>query len=294
MQNWPGNDQSSETIPTRVGYERSSGRLARWGFEADYTEHNIRVEANWKLFTATDPEKAMVSISEAHRWLTDYLSCFYHWIQEQFGRDIPGSSRRLVAYVFSCSVAWATGPIRSELEESIRLPGFGNNLSHSASIKRTKPVAVAVSLPGQPFKPGDTLTVCDAGGGPTEPTCLQLTSKKLDFAILSNAIGSDLIDFHFERLLRDHLKKASSKLNGNPAALARQMIKSGRCESYKTSLGQEGQLQYPALALEVPTMSPGIDIPEAGIVDSKLFIRSKDMKHQFDLQMVEMFGLIDI
>jgi hypothetical protein len=37
-----------------------------------------------------------------------------------------------------------------------------------------------------------------------------------------------------------------------------------------------------------------MDIPEAGIVDSKLFIRIQDMKHQFDLQMVEIFGLIDI
>jgi hypothetical protein len=270
----------------------SPGKLARWGFELDGME--LSISCHNPFTTSVSDSLSQWTSAEAQRWLTDYLERLHDWVQGYFVAKIPAVRQGGIAYVFSCPVVWAMGRWENTLRDSIWLAGFGKDLGHSISHIRSKPVAVALSIPGQPFTHGETLLVCDVGSDSIEVTCLRLISAQRDFEILTNcsseAIGSDL---HVERLLGDCLRTASSRLSGDPLALAQQMIRSSRYELYKTSLGREGQLQNLAVALTVPKMAPGVEIPEAGIFDSKITIQSEDVMSQIDKQLLQIFELID-
>jgi hypothetical protein len=212
----------------------SSDKLARWGFELDDTELSISSQSPFAA-SASDGLSQWTS-NETQRWLTAYLSRLHVWVQAHFDTKHPAMYPRRIAYVVSCPVAWAITALGKNLRDSIRLVGIRHDLGSSISPK---------------WVYSDVCMRC-----------------RMAF---TEAIGSDR---YVERFLRDRLSMASSKLNGDPFALAQQLIRSSSYESYKTSLGREGQLQYLPVALTVPTMAEGMEISEAGIFDSKITVPS--------------------
>lgn len=106
------------------------------------------------------------------------------------------------------------------------------------------------------------------------------------------AIGSTLIDFRVENFVRERLEIIRQYLGADPNIVAHRMMKQGRFESFKCSYGEEQTMQLD-LPLQIPNMAFGQDFPQAGIVDSKIFITRAHLQHIFDEQIEAICQLID-
>jgi len=187
-----------------------------------------------------------------------------------------------------------------ETKQVIREAGFGSTQisNHRMEVTLTEAEAAAVYVAKSQYKRGDVFLVCDAGGGTTDVNILKVVSAdpgKTQLEPLScvqgKAIGSTLIDFKVERLLEERLKLVRQYIRGEPRVIAHRMMKQGRFEHFKRSFGNpESDLRVP---LQVLTMEPGLDFPQAHIMDSKIFITKEDLRNVFDEQISRMFSLID-
>ena len=99
-----------------------------------------------------------------------------------------------------------------------------------------------------------------------EPTQLQQLSW-----VEGAAVGSALIDMHFQHIVSDRLRKIQDQLQGDPDDIAEEMM-IGRFERFKCSYGTAGASSIPTIPLEVPGLRPGQQFPSLNIEDSTMKI----------------------
>lgn len=285
-----------------LAYDKRSGHLATWGFTADPHNPDFRIEENFKLFL--DPEfrdgsQNAPTLENARQWYIDYLASIYQSINRYFGERIPRWNNKYVEFLFSVPTTWKDPGMIEIMKHLIRSAGFGQNPQHKVDISLTEAEAAGASVAKGLYEKGDVFLVCDAGGGTTDVNILKVTSTeigKTELEPLSHVegvtIGSTLIDFRIEKFLRERLEIVRPYLGAEPNIVAHRMMKQGRFESFKCSYGEE-QTMALDLPLQIPNIPFGKDFPQAGIVDSKIFITRAHLQHVFDEQIDAICKLID-
>ncbi|KAK2758012.1 hypothetical protein FQN54_004418 [Arachnomyces sp. PD_36] len=215
IQGWPGMRRGAleNKVPTAVKYRAGQKRILSWGFECSPldVQPECRVVERFKLFLDDDflqhSPKNVGTHEDVQMWFEDFLTVIrQHAVDDicsflQLGKDRWES--QTVHYVFSVPTTWSTEVIGT-FEKVVRRAGFTTGKLHSVEIRLSEAEAAAVytawSLRHQPpatdsgsdtdsiegntcsaemqLSKDEILLVCDAGGGTTDISVLQVEAMK--------------------------------------------------------------------------------------------------------------------
>ena len=284
-----------------MSYDIQTGKVKTWGFACDLGDPNTDVQEHFKLYLDPDyrDDYADLTSNDAQRYFHDFLCLVHDHVAQYFQNRIPQWTQMRVGWVFSVPTTWRDAGFIHGLEHLIRNAGFGTDgPSHECRITLTEAEAAAISVASQYLERGDTILVCDAGGGTTDVNILKLVSSRgmplrLDplSKVEGRPIGSALIDIRIQQLLERSLFHIAHQLSKSPAEVAEQMMV-GRFERFKCNFGAPGT-DIPYLLLDVPDLPPHANIPQADIVNSRIAITSETLKRVFNEQVDRMVAFID-
>ncbi|OQD84112.1 hypothetical protein PENANT_c014G07146 [Penicillium antarcticum] len=170
--------------------------------------------------------------------------------------------------------------------------------NHRAFIGLTEAEAAAVYAGNEHYNADDTILICDAGGGTTDVNVLKLMSSRGEPTRLEQLghvegqpIGSVFIDRKMHQLICERLEKVKESLGLPPSEAAWKMT-SGRFQRLKCAFGTESTLT-PWLTLDVPSLEPSPDFPEAEIYNGQMRIAWTLVKGCFDAKSEEICNLLD-
>jgi hypothetical protein len=84
------------------------------------------------------------------------------------------------------------------------------------------------------------------------------------------SVGSTVIDFKVRKLVEERLNFIHRSTNGDLDNAAERMMRVS-FSSYKCDFGADGY-DVPKFPMPIPRPQPGLDVPEAGIKDSKMVL----------------------
>lgn len=119
----------------------------------------------------------------------------------------------------------------------------------------------------------------------TEP---QIQLKPLDH-VEGVAVGSTLIDFHMSEYISRRLSLIEDYIDGDIRLLAEEMLV-GQFQTTKHSFPFPS---VPHFLLDVKGLAGSHNFPEASIVNSRMTIDRATLKDMFDIQLREVFRLMD-
>lgn len=245
-------------MPTVLKYEGYSsprgGRLIAWGFEATQNSETLAERRNFKIVEWFKPYlnsaylKAACrssatflpkSDSEIRRWYIDYLRNLYDKVRADISRslDVLSLETKHIEFRFTWPTTWTAADIES-FRECIVEAGFQDGgSSHRVILSYSEAQAAALYVAGQlaeKVKDGDTVMVCDVGGGTTDIAVVKAVTDAqnlirfdLDWSCQGKAIGGTDIDAAFQvfveqRLslvpgLHSHIPRISRNLREGPS-----------------------------------------------------------------------------
>lgn len=283
IQRWPGKlgHELRNKVETSVSYDFHSGHVTSWGFLCNTEDERFEYNALFKLYL--DPEykdniEDAPTTMEARTWYHDYLNCLYQYVINHFSETIPRFNRKRIDFVFSVPVTWRRNPaMLAEMEKIIRRAGFGSIDSQRASIYLTEAEAAAIYAAKQSMERKEVYLVCDAGGGTTDLNVLKVESAargRMELVPLSwtegEAVGSTLIDWKIRTLIKERLAMIRHYLQADLDSVVGKMMQD-KFETFKCSFGSLG-MDVPKLFLPIPGLSPGMELPQAMIEDSRIVI----------------------
>ena len=287
-------------VPSRLAYSNRTRTLVGWGFNCDFDDPDSDIQEFFKLWLDPDYQDTYhgVTHEDAKKYYRDYLSLIHHHVVGFFSSRFPSFQQMGVEFIFSVPTTWRNPALINSLEVTIRESGFGNDgPRHSAKITLTEAEAAAVNVVAEYIQRDDVICICDAGGGTTDVNILKMRSGRnqpVKLQPLSKvegaAVGSALIDIRVQQYLERQLVRAPQYLNSSPQDVAERMMH-GRFERFKCTFGTSAA-NLPALYLEVPGLPPGMDIPEAGIQNSRIGISQSFLRQLFDEQVDAMIKLL--
>ncbi|KAK5047574.1 hypothetical protein LTR84_006671 [Exophiala bonariae] len=305
IQSWPGNTRGTvaDKVDSKISYDLRSGQLAAWGFFADFTIRHHKYTELFKLYLDPEFNASQIdapSLEEARKWFRDFLSCLYKEVMKHLKETIPRVQSRKIEFCFSVPTTWKDPAMVAEHELLIRQAGFGSEVHHTARITLTEAEAAAVYASKHQYQKGDVFLICDAGGGTTDVNVLKVAAQEdgqTELEPLSwvegQPIGSTLIDFKVEILMRERLRRIHHKLPDGPDNIARNtMRESSRFETFKRNYGSESFSQL-YLTLPISCLPPGFDDPDAHIENSMMVISKEDLEKIFDQQVSRIVRLLE-
>lgn len=320
IQKWPGRAQANENkVPTVLLYANDHSRLLAWGFHAESSTGQYRENFREWFKTHLDPacltrhkfldHDDETTQEDIQRWYCDFFAVLYNHIKQKLTSEmleIHWASAH-IEFLFSVPTTWSPQIVES-FRGIIRHAGFNNplNKNHVVTISMTEPEAAAVytsaSVPGM-FRDGDILVVCDAGGGTTDLSALQVTNIASDAMSLNQLrqvdvvsgenIGSAAIDYSFEQMVlrRLSLAEASMGLGAEPSETAWQMARSSHFQNTKCEHGASDE--SPNFAIPITLSNPRFASIKAGIRDGEMHFDQMELQELFDEQIEKLFKLID-
>ncbi|EED18796.1 conserved hypothetical protein [Talaromyces stipitatus ATCC 10500] len=306
IQRWPGKlpGELANKVPTCIEYEADSTTVKNWGFLCDQEDQSCVIYEFFKLHLAPhyrdehSVDNSGPSRMEAQRWFRDYIQCIYQHVMNYLASTIPGFPLRKVEILFSVPTTWKDVRMIEETRTLIEQAIMTRSSNHQAAIGLTEAEAAAVYACKQHYQRGDTIMVCDAGGGTTDVNVLKLLSSTGEPTVLKQLgnvegrpIGSVFIDRTIHQLLCERLSRICHHLPKTPTDTAWKMI-SGRFQRLKCSFGTDAT-STPWLKLDVPSLGPGSDFPEAEIQNGQMRISWDILKRCFDVKIDEMCDLLD-
>lgn len=294
--------------------------MTTWGFLCNPDDERYEYNALFKLNLDpeyVDPIEGAPTTAEARAWYQDYLSCIYRYINKYFSDTLPRFAGKRIDFVFSVPVTWRKNPaMLAQIEDIIRLAGFGQSENERASVYLTEAEAAAIYAAKQQMIRGEVFLVCDAGGGTTDLNVLRVdNATRGNFELMpltwteGEAVGSTLIDWKIRVLVRERVQAVQGYISGDLDTVVSRMMQE-KFDTFKCSFGSTG-MDVPKLFMPIPGLQPGMDIPHAGIEDSKVVVtryrhhprvpRSFDADRRyreelqavFDDQVSKMYYLID-
>ncbi|KAI4225646.1 MAG: hypothetical protein L6R36_003762 [Xanthoria steineri] len=318
IQKWPGRGQANENkVPTILVYPNDQKKPSSWGFLSEtVTEQNAPDKAykDWfKTFLdparlgqkqAEDPVHSPRSLEEVERLYEDYHQLLYKHIEFKLSVELSKISwhSASVEFIFSVPTTWPPQLVE-KYRDIVKRAGFAQCKNHTLSIGLTEAEAAAVhtSLEASGiFQEKDILLVCDAGGGTTDLSVLQvsdtstnaLSLKQLD-VVFGATIGSAAIDYDFEAYARSRLELAhlTSPLPMSPDQAAWEMMKSRDFQNTKCEHG--GPDDQPVFLLPIPKLGPAYVNHTVGIEQGEMKFTKEELQRFFDKQVQKLVGLID-
>ena len=307
IQNWPGRRGANEDkVPTTLVYDGE--RLSSWGFLCETRDEQYgdgKKLREWfktllnlerlEEYQEEDPEHAPQSMAEVRAWVTDYMVKLYQQIERTLKPKLANDNweEARIEFLFSVPSTWKPYPTIEDFKEIIERSGFRKGKNHSIVVGLTEAEAAAVYTSrdrGMKFKEGDVLLICDAGGGTTDISLLQvvatagqaLTLKQLDVVFGAN-IGSSAIDAAFYTFAFNLLKAANATLElpAPPEELAWQMSKSRDFQNMKCEFGAP-DTDFPTISIPVPRLGKEYVNSAVGISDGKLKIARYEWHNQLE------------
>lgn len=290
-----------------------------WGFHAESITGQYRENFCEWFKTHLDPSRLSrhklldpsdeTTYDDILRWYRDFFAVLYSHIKQKLASEMLGTDwvRARIEYLFSVPTTWSPH-IVEVFREIIMQAGFSDmpSGSHTIAISMTEPEAAAVytsaSAPGI-FRDGEILVVCDAGGGTTDISALQVTSNSSTTVSLNQLrqvdvvngenIGSAAIDHSFEQLVLGRLQSTEgiAKSGENFGDIAWQMTRSSHFQNTKC---EHGALDNsPRFAIPVALSDPRCVSARAGIRDGEMHFDRMELQLLFDKQIEKLFKLID-
>ncbi|PGH18554.1 hypothetical protein AJ79_00333 [Helicocarpus griseus UAMH5409] len=280
------------------------------------------------------------SNEDVQTWFIDFLAAVREYIVGYIRRE-EGCSHYIVGdwklhpveYIFSFPTTWQNSKVIEEFSKIVANAGFGDCEAHSVEIKMSEAAAAAVysarnfknqrsiqnlkgrkqltnGSDGERIQQGDTILICDAGGGTTDVAVLKVLSTKLfnicegrveemleleqiDF-VNGTPIGSVRIDQAFQSLVENRLKHIdfeSGDTRWSPMYAARDLTK-GNFQAIKKSFGNQLESALDKIALRVPGLK-GYHAPEAGFENGRIVFKDDDIRKLFDNQIRHIFSMVD-
>lgn len=274
------------------------------------------------------------NFEDVQMWFVDFLTALYKEIKKCISEKLELDDWRAarVEYLFSVPTTWDNHPEVLEMFKAIAAKaGFGESEEHSVQISLSEAEAAAVytaasqrnrHLVGVPAKSasladdlsrlrqGDTVLVCDAGGGTTDVAVLKVSSIKrfvgpegeeeitelgqLD-CVDGRAIGSVQIDEAFKREVKRRLEFTYQDEDGpdpSKTRLVAEEMATAHFQGIKRSFGTPvGTL--PEVALLVRDLNRSYSNADAKIRDGRMVFSLEEIRSMFDTQITEIFKLID-
>ncbi|KAJ5734832.1 hypothetical protein N7533_013235 [Penicillium manginii] len=303
IQRWPGKlpGELANKVPTCIQYEEGTDKVKNWGFGCDHEEDAADIQEFFKLHLAPNYRgnyPGEPSRQDAQRWFTDYIQCIYQHVVSHFNATIPQFSSRQVEFLFSVPTTWKDVRMVEETRALLKRAVSAETQAHHVSIGLTEAEAAAVYAGNEHYKEGDTLIVCDSGGGTTDVNVLKLISSLGEPTRLEQLgqvegqpIGSVFIDRHVHQIVSQNLEGIRDHLRYSPSETAWRII-TGRFQRFKCGFGSEAT-STPYLKLDIPGLDPGLDFPEKNIFDSQLSIAWADIQKVFDTKIDAICVLLD-
>jgi hypothetical protein len=254
---------------------------------------------------AKDPRNSPTSQAAVDQWTEDYMRLLFQHIESKLSQElesvnIPWSTAN-IEFVFSVPTTWSLTTVEKFKTIASRA-GFASHPRHSLHIGLTEAEAAAVyvSVEAQVmFVENQVLLVCDAGGGTTDLSVMQVSGLYQELPVLKQLdvvngrnIGSAQIDQAFEDLALSRLHQANQQqsLGIDLEDAAWMMMKSAQYQDAKCCYGSPDDIDFSVIV-------PGLDLAYSnegvGIVNGSMKFTLADLQALFDSQITRLFDLID-
>ncbi|QIW94963.1 hypothetical protein AMS68_000481 [Peltaster fructicola] len=298
LNKWPSANglERADKVATRVGYSKDTDTLVNWGFESSFDDRAINVREQFKLTLDEEwVDDRGYTYDQARQWYHDYLRCLYGEIERFFDIHIPRWRELNVEYNFSAPTTWRSPAMVSVIENMIKTSGYTSTPRQTMRMSLTEAEAAAIDAAVVNYNIGDIFLICDAGGGTTDVNLLRVksTEGKIELEPLDcvegKSNGSTLIDFHMTQHIRARLELIQDKLDGDLDSIVHDMLQ-GKYMTLKHSFPAPRVEKF---WLDVKGLAGAQTFEEAGIKDSRMSIDRDTLKEMFDIQVAEIFELID-
>lgn len=283
IQHWPGTigNANRNKVDTIVAYDPNSNVPMSWGFRIDKDRTDLDIQELFKLWLDPvyhDGSQSQPPLEEVQGWFSDYMIFLRGAIEEHMDMTYPRWREKKTEFLFSVPTTWKNPAMIANIEGIIKSAGFGAKLHHRAKISLTEAEAAAVCVAKEAgYQRGEVFLICDAGGGTTDVDILKVDSclagrtqlKQLG-CVQGRAVGSTLIDFRIEQMVKERLRSVEDHLPESVNSLAEKMLRE-RFETFKCSFGSKAQIPLDLL-LPIPGMRPGVILAQARIQNSSMVI----------------------
>ncbi|TLD35794.1 hypothetical protein E2P81_ATG02097 [Venturia nashicola] len=320
IQKWPGRAQANENkVPTVLVYDKHGAGISSWGFmsetRAEQNNPTLRDYCDWfKTFLdptvlakaqAKDPKNSPKSQAAVDQWTEDYLRLLFQHIESKLSQELESVNKpwslATIDFVFSVPTTWPPSTVNKFRVIASRA-GFASHATHTLNIGLTEAEAAAVyvSVEAQViFAENQVLLVCDAGGGTTDLSVMQVSGlqrglpalKQLD-VVSGRNIGSAQIDQAFEDMVLSRLEQANERrsLGLDLEDAAWMMMKSAQYQDAKCCYGSPDDTDFSVL---IPKLDLSYTNERFRIVDGAMKFTLADLQQLFDTQITRLFELID-
>ncbi|KAL1307037.1 hypothetical protein AAFC00_005660 [Neodothiora populina] len=290
MQQWPHHAGNDEKVPTVIRYHEDGSH--RWGFQIDTSDlrHEwfklgLCPEANQtsKLSRQYPSRTALIrSEGEANEKIViDYLNCLSKHIDFVLTNSLPDHLLRNTNrdFVLTVPAMWSD-KAKERMRHCAEAAGLGsgNKLMFVAEPEAAGMYAIK-ELPPDTLKVGETVVLCDAGGGTVDLISYSIESLTPVPIVSETTPGSGQLcgSIYLDRIFAQYLEK---RFRGYPAwtedhqteALAK--FETDLKRNY-TGIGQRRPYILPRVAIGLP------DSHDLGIRRGSLEISSRDLRDIF-------------
>ncbi|KAI5795049.1 hypothetical protein EDC01DRAFT_629803 [Geopyxis carbonaria] len=314
VEEWPGTTETIYKVPTRIAYQTQQRVFKPWGFLCDpdatgtsgaFNPSNYEVKEYFKLLLEDDIREFAVAQDgptslEVQQWFTDFLSALYEWVQQVLSHEFRQQNfgNATVEYIFSVPTTWSNQSVVDRFKVCIREAGFGRLNNHFFTIGLTEAEAAAVytmnTMNTDTYSVGDTLIVCDAGGGTTDITVLTITSHENDIyrmeqlgLVEGGDIGSVQIDKEFRELVH-------SRLQNDPSATSdiRNIFKQFQDIKHRCGYHPMRAATVPRLA-SCHSLSITFDVAASQLLTYMNEFCRNEIRHLFDDKIMRIIQLVN-
>ncbi|KAF8856169.1 hypothetical protein BDZ45DRAFT_727644 [Acephala macrosclerotiorum] len=300
IQRWPGADVYVNKVPTRVAYTAGEIGVHSFGFECpnlEDLEEGMAIKDMFKFCLSSSflESKEQENPSNFRKfenvklWYEDFLTALYthivDYVQEDLATDLRSTS---IEFIFSIPTLWKDDDLLVHVfRELVAKAGF--DAAGSVIMELTEGEACAVStakLLDHKFEQGEAFMVCDAGGGTTDMSVLQVKRVSEGILELENlmdpkalAVGSVHIDALFQAKAEKQLREFG--INQRETTSLGHRITRGDFHRLKIKFGTDLVGLLPVTSLPVPNS------------DKRVKLDPDELQAMFDEQIQQIINFID-
>ena len=300
IQGWPGKPgESHNKVPSTIFYSpanpfvddlHSPANLfvKDWGFLCQHTDGKKewfkryldpeRLQSIASMGQGQTRSHDLPAFSEVRKWFKDYMVCLYKHISTTIQSTTGRWEAKRIEFVFSLPCTFNELSIPRDIRDLLVEAGFeAGGAQHKVDIGLTEPEAAAVYTlkdTAVAYQVGETVLVCDAGGGTTDLAILEIVGHQngqmelQELTVVEGQnVGSTSIDIAFEKMVEERLKFVYPKLDEQTAW---SMMHGAEYIAWKCNFGELDSLGLRTFAVTIPTVGTDFNDESARIRNGKM------------------------